>query len=97
MLHPKIAYLTSDRLEPTPFATAYRVLEVLPYDLKLLKRELRDRHVGTLTIKRRGLDLDPVKVRKQLIARGPGIATLVVTRTEQRTLALFVEPVSQRP
>jgi hypothetical protein len=97
MLHPKIAYLTSDRLTSTPFATAYRVLDVLPYDLKLLKRELRDRHVGTLTIKRRGLDLDPVKVRKQLIARGPGIATLVVTRTEQRTLALFVEPVSQRP
>ncbi|GAB3414798.1 class I SAM-dependent methyltransferase [Flindersiella endophytica] len=95
MLHPKIAYLTSDRLTATPFATAYRVLDVFPYDLKLLKRELRARQVGTLTIKRRGLDLDPVKLRKQLIARGPATATLVITRTEQRTLALLVDPVAQ--
>lgn len=95
MLHPKIAYLTSDRLTSTPFATAYRVLEAFPYDLRLLKSTMRERQVGTLTIKRRGLDIDPVKVRKQLIARGPNTAVLVCTRTEHRALALLVEPALQ--
>ncbi|MEQ4205062.1 class I SAM-dependent methyltransferase [Actinopolymorpha sp. B9G3] len=92
LLHPKIAYLTSDQLVSTPFASAYRVVAVLPYDLKVLKRELRDREVGNLTVKKRGVDVDPQTLRKRLGVRGPGAATVVVTRSEQGTLALLVDP-----
>jgi SAM-dependent methyltransferase len=93
LLHPKIAYLTSDRLEPTPFAAAYRVLAVLPYDLKVLRRELRAREVGNLTVKKRGVDVDPPLLRKRLGVRGPGAATVVVTRGEKGTFALLVDPI----
>jgi hypothetical protein len=93
LLHPKIAYLTSDRLVPTPFASAYRVLAVLPYDLKVLKRELRAREVGNLTVKKRGVDVDPPLLRKRLGVRGPGAATVVVTRGEKGTFALLVDPI----
>jgi len=93
MPHPQIAYVTSDRLVPTPLATAYRVLEVFPYDLKLLRKALRARRVGTLTVKKRGLDVDPEAVRRRLLGKGDGTATLVCTRTESRAVALLVEPV----
>ncbi|MGH3489930.1 MAG: THUMP-like domain-containing protein, partial [Actinopolymorphaceae bacterium] len=94
LLHPKIAYLTSDRLVSTPFASAFRVVDVLPYDVKVLRRALREREVGTLTVKKRGVDLDPPVLRRRLGVRGPAAATLVVTRTEAGTLALLVDPIA---
>lgn len=93
LLHAKIAYLVSDRLVATPFATAYRVDQVLPYDVKAIRRCLRARDVGRLTIKKRGVEMSPEALRKELGVRGPAEATVVVTRSEQGTLALLVEPV----
>ena len=92
LLHPKIAYLTSDRWVATPFATAYRVEEVLPYDVKALRRALRARDVGILTVKKRGVEVEPEVLRKRLAPRGRAAATLVVTRTADATLALLVQP-----
>ncbi|MET9018709.1 SAM-dependent methyltransferase [Actinopolymorpha sp. NPDC004070] len=97
LLHPKIAYLTSDRWVPTPFATAYRVEEVLPYDVKVLKRALRTRDVGALTVKKRGVDVDPDVLRKRLAPRGSTAATLLVTRTAGGSVALLVTPLVSPP
>ncbi|GAA5030880.1 class I SAM-dependent methyltransferase [Actinopolymorpha pittospori] len=97
LLHPKIAYLTSDRWVATPFATAYRVEEVLPYDVKALKRALRARDVGILTVKKRGVEVEPEVLRKRLAPRGRAAATLVVTRTADSTLALLVQPMPAGP
>ena len=94
LLHPKIAYLTSDRLVPTPFATAYQIDAVLPYDTKTIRRELRARDVGTLTVKKRGVDVSPEVLRKRLGIAGSHATTLVVTRAERGTLALLVTPVA---
>ncbi|WP_063828678.1 THUMP-like domain-containing protein [Actinopolymorpha alba] len=92
LLHPKIAYLTSDQFVATPFATAYRVEEVLPYDLKTIKRALRARDAGTVTVKKRGVDIDPETLRKRLGARGQRAVTLIVTRTDQGAVVLLAEP-----
>ncbi|MFI7481798.1 methyltransferase domain-containing protein [Kocuria sp. M1R5S2] len=81
LIHPRIAYLSSDELVATPLARAYRVHEVLPHTVKVLKRWVRDRQVGTLEIKKRGTDVTPEQLRRQLAPRGPGRATLVLTRT----------------
>jgi hypothetical protein len=93
LLHPKIAYLTSDELTRTPLARAYRVQEVLPYDVKAVRKALRQREAGTVTVKTRGLDLDPEAFRKRLGVHGPNHVTLVATRTERRGVVLLVEPV----
>lgn len=103
LLHPEIAYLTSDELVTTPFATAYEVTDVLRYDERLLRKLFKDRGVGRLTVKKRGLDVDPADVRKRLVAKGPNDATLVLTRTPDGTVALLCEsrlrplPHSPRP
>ncbi|MBL3687397.1 SAM-dependent methyltransferase [Leucobacter zeae] len=80
MLSPGIAYLSSDRLEETPFARAFRVVEVLPAGEKQLKRALATRGIGVLEIKKRGADVDPAALRKRLKLSGTASATLVLTR-----------------
>ena len=91
MLHDRIAYLTGDRLVPTPFATAFRILEQLPASEKQLRRALHDRAIGTLEVKKRGIDVDPAALRKRLKLRGEHSATLVLTRSADRHVALLVE------
>ena len=91
MLSDGIAYLTAPTHVPTPFARAFRVVETLPFDERTLKKVLAARGIGTLEIKKRGVDLDPAQLRKKLSLKGTGSATLIVTRVAGRHTALLVE------
>lgn len=93
MLSEGIAYLTADEAIETPFARAFRVVEVFPFDERRLKRELAARRIGTLEIKKRGVDIDPAKLRSRLALKGPESATLIITRVAGRHSALLVERV----
>jgi SAM-dependent methyltransferase len=93
MLSEGIAYLTNDRLTPTPFASAFRVLETLPFDEKKLRLALFQRRIGTLEIKKRGVDVDPATLRTRLKLKGPESATLILTRAAGQRVALLVERV----
>lgn len=89
-LDPTIAYLTADQHTPTPFATAYEVTDVLPFTVKKLRALVAERGYGTLAIKKRGADVDPAELRRQLRPKGPktNAATLIVTRHRGRHVAL---------
>jgi SAM-dependent methyltransferase len=93
MLSEGIAYLTNDTLTPTPFASAFRVLETLPFDEKKLRLALLERRIGTLEIKKRGVDVDPATLRTRLKLKGPESATLILTRAAGHRVALLVERV----
>ena len=90
LLDHHIAYVTSDRSFRTPFARGYQVLEELPYREKQLRAALRARGVGTLTIKKRGVDVVPEELRKRLALNGEADATIVLTRVAGRGTALLV-------
>jgi SAM-dependent methyltransferase len=81
LLDSKVAYLTADELVATPYATAFRVLEILPYKEKLLRQWVKGHQVGTLEIKKRGLQVDPAELRRRLRPEGPERATLILSRT----------------
>jgi hypothetical protein len=89
----KIAYVTGNAAFHTPFARTYRVVEELPYREKQLRAALRDRNIGTLTIKKRGVAIAPEQLRKRLALRGDETATVVLTRVAGEGTALLVEPV----
>lgn len=93
MLDATIAWVTADRLAPTPFARAFRVLERWPLDAKRIAKALRERGIGTIEIKKRGVDIDPAVFRKQLKPQGPNAATLVLTRAAGERVAMLVERV----
>ena len=93
MLSDSIAYLTSDTAVPTPFATCFKVIDSFPYDEKRLKKELATRGIGTLEIKKRGIDVDPAQLRKKLSLKGKASATVILTRVAGRHTALLCERV----
>ncbi|MCZ7669040.1 MAG: hypothetical protein M5U34_18530 [Chloroflexi bacterium] len=63
-LDEDIAYLTSAVLQPTPFARAFQIEAYFPFQLKQLRRYLRQRHIGSVTIKKRGSPLEPDWLRR---------------------------------
>ena len=93
MLSRDIAYLTGDELVETPFAAAFRVRERLPAGESALKKALRERRIGTLEIKKRGIDVDPAALRTRLSLKGPESATLILTRVDGAHEALLVDRV----
>jgi hypothetical protein len=92
LLDRHIAYVAGDAAYRTPFARGYRIVEELPYREKQLRAALRERNVGSLTIKKRGVDVVPEQLRKQLALRGDQAATIVLTRVGGEGTALLVEP-----
>ena len=88
-----IAYVTSDEAFTTPFARTYAVVERLPYKEKALKAALRERGVGRLTIKKRGVSVVPEELRHRLALKGDEEATIVLTRAGGKGVALLVRPV----
>ncbi len=92
LIDEHIAYVTADKPSATPFARCFEVLEVLPYREKMLKAALRDRDIGVLTIKKRGVAVAPEDMRKRLALRGSQHATIVLTRAAGRGVALLVRP-----
>jgi hypothetical protein len=85
-----IAYVSADRVVPTPFGRWYEVLDVLPFSLKRLRERLRG--VGTVTIKKRGTAVEPEQLRRQLKLSGTEEATIVLTRVAGRQVAMVVRP-----
>lgn len=91
MLHPTIAYLTADQRIDTAFASRFRIRETLPLDIRSLKRELASRGIGSLEIKKRGVDIDPAALRGRLGLKGTQNATLILTRLGEKRVALLAD------
>ncbi|MDX6299213.1 MAG: hypothetical protein QOF53_427 [Nocardioidaceae bacterium] len=87
-----IAYVTGDAALLTPFARSFEVLEELPYKEKSLRAALRERRIGRLTVKKRGVAVAPEDLRRRMALRGDREATLVLTRVAGKGTALLVDP-----
>ena len=88
---PEIAYLTAGSQLTSPWLKGYRVLDEMAFDRKKLKAYLKERSIGTLEIKKRGSDIVPEQLRKELAPKGKGAATLIVTRVGDAHRVLICE------
>ena len=91
---PEIAYLTSNELIRSPWLKGYRVIDNLVFDRKKLKAYLKQNRIGILEIKKRGSDISPEELRKELAPKGEGAATLIVTRVGDAHRVLITQPIS---
>lgn len=94
MIDSSIAYFSTDSHQPTPFASAFAVEEVLSAKPKDLAKWVRSNQVGTLEIKKRGFDVDPASLRKQLPLSGTASKTLFLTRIRGKKVAIAASRVS---
>jgi SAM-dependent methyltransferase len=90
-IDPTIAYLTSDVGVDIPFVSGYEVSDVLPFNVKRLRAVVAERGYGSLTVKKRGADVDPALLRKQLRPVGANSAVLIVTRVGGAHVAIFAQ------
>ncbi|MFI2413595.1 methyltransferase domain-containing protein [Streptomyces sp. NPDC018947] len=92
LLDATIAYVTADALRPTPYATAYEITDRMPFNVKKLKALLREREVGTLTVKKRGSAVEPEELRRKVRPQGPNAATVFLTRVAGAPSMLIGHP-----
>jgi hypothetical protein len=94
LIAPDIAYLSSDTRINSPWLKGYEVIDDLVFDRKKLKAYVRENDIGILEIKKRGSDISPEVLRKQLAPKGAGAATLIVTRVGDAHRVLVTQPIS---
>ncbi|MFI1966782.1 methyltransferase domain-containing protein [Streptomyces pathocidini] len=93
LIDPTIAYVTADALSPTPYASVYEITDVLPFNVKRLKALLRERGVGTLTVKKRGSAVEPEELRKKVRPlKGQASTTVFLTRVAGAPSMLLGHP-----
>jgi hypothetical protein len=84
-----VAYLTADERRDSPLMDSFEVLDVMRYQVKSLKSWLRARGIGRLEVKKRGVDLDPARVKRELQMPGEESATLLVRRLGGKVTAIL--------
>jgi hypothetical protein len=83
-----VAYFTGDQPLADSALAGFEVLELLPLRLKVLKGWLVERGIGRIEIKKRGIDIDPNQLRRQLNLPGDHAAVLLITRTAGRAIVI---------
>jgi hypothetical protein len=94
LISPEIAYLSSSQKIFSPWLKGYKVIDNLVFDRKKLKAYVRENNIGILEIKKRGSDVSPEELRKQLAPKGEGAATLIVTRVGDAHRVLVAQPIT---
>jgi hypothetical protein len=82
------AYFTGDSPVVTPLLSTFEVIEVLPYDARKLNRWLRARSIGTVEVKKRGVEIDPARVQRELSGNGDDSATVLLCPIGNRVRAI---------
>jgi SAM-dependent methyltransferase len=85
--HPGCVYLTADRRLDTPLLAAFEVVDEMPFDLRRLRAYVAEHRLGTLEIKKRGIDVDVERLRRELQPSGEGAASLILVRRGDRVTA----------
>lgn len=96
-IDPRIAFLTSDALTATPFAAAYRVEEVLPFQARRVGAWLNARGVGRVTVVKRGSAVDADELVAKWKLRGGAHRAVILTRAAGRPVAIVGERVEMKP
>jgi len=89
MLDQSIAYFSTKSPVHTPLAQCFRIHEVVPYNLTRVKDVVKRAHLGSLEIKKRGIDVDPGELRTHLSLTGEGEMTLILTRHRGKRVAIL--------
>jgi hypothetical protein len=92
LISREIAYLSSDKEIDSPLMRGFRVIDEMAFDRKKLKAYLREQNIGTLEIKKRGVDVVPEQLRKEMSLKGEIAATLILTRVGDDHRALIAQP-----
>jgi hypothetical protein len=88
-------YLTGPRPIDDAALACFEIDEILPLETRKLARLLAERGIGQLEIKKRGVDIEPEKLRRELKLRGDSAATLLVAQVSGRSVAILAHRLAE--
>ena len=94
MIDSTIAYMTSPNPVSSPMVQCFRVRESVPYSNKNVHSLIAGAGLGTVEIKKRGIDVDPAALRTTLPLEGKATATLILTRVAGTKTAILADRVA---
>lgn len=89
---PGAGYVTAATQTDLRWARRFRVVSAHAMATKQLRRWARERDIGRLTIKKRGVPIDPDRLRRDLRLTGDREGVVVLTMLRGRPMLLEVEP-----
>ncbi|MCD4549811.1 MULTISPECIES: THUMP-like domain-containing protein [unclassified Schaalia] len=89
LIDSRIAYLTGDTYTPSPFYSAFEVHDVTALRPKQISAALRHLDAGYVEIKKRGADISPEVLRRQLKLTGSTPAVVIATRIQGQHRAII--------
>ncbi|SMG18467.1 class I SAM-dependent methyltransferase [Fibrobacter sp. UWB13] len=97
LISPGIAYVTSEKPLPSPAFANYEILESSEISTGAVRAMLKSHDIGKLTLKLRGVKVDPDQEIKRLKPKGKNSATLFYTRLDGEKIAILANPVKEIP
>ncbi len=97
LMSPGIAYVTSEKPLPSPAFANYEILESSEISTGAVRAMLKSHDIGKLTLKLRGVKVDPDQEIKRLKPKGKNAATLFYTRLDGEKIAILANPVKEMP
>ena len=91
MLDRTIAYFTTPNRHDAnqTYVRSWQILDWMPFNLKKLRATLKQRGVGTITVKKRGSPITPEELNARLKLKGSNRTTLVLTQYERVPVVLI--------
>lgn len=89
LISPGIAYVTSEKPLPAPAFANYEILESSEISTGAVRAMLKAHNIGKLTLKLRGVKVDPDQEIKRLKPKGKNSATLFYTRLDGEKIAIL--------
>ena len=89
LLDETIAYFTTPTKPESPWLRGWQILDWMPFHFKRLRAYLRERNVGRVTVKKRGVAMTPEELTAQLKLKGAGSCTLVLTRYQGEPVVMI--------
>ncbi|PWJ37468.1 class I SAM-dependent methyltransferase [Fibrobacter succinogenes] len=93
LISPGIAYVTSEKPLPAPAFANYEILESSEISTGAVRAMLKSHDIGKLTLKLRGVKVDPDQEIKRLKPKGKNSATLFYTRLDGEKIAILANSV----
>lgn len=84
-----IAYVSSDKMLPAPAFTSYEILAHAEIATGAVRSMLKEHDIGKITLKLRGVKLDPDAETKRLKPKGKNSAILFYTRVKGEKVAIL--------
>ena len=96
LISPGIAYVTSEKPLPAPAFANYEILESSEISTGAVRAMLKSHDIGKLTLKLRGVKVDPDQEIKRLKPKGKNSATLFYTRLDGEKVAILTLKTKER-